>query len=159
MRRRKHTVDEPFVRRRIFPSWSIAIPPSLIETFDDEGGYWHAYTADRSVSMSAIALTEDDRPVARQRILERMLPTDGERIDLLPPGLAGWAVTCPAVPPARAGRLLQGMLARDGSVAIVTITCDDPAWASAIWTSIRSEDLGAGAASRALVRRGQQRLQ
>ncbi len=163
MRRVRNAGREPLVPKRIFPSWSIAIPDSLIETFDAEGGYWHAYSHDRSISMSSIELTEDGRPVAAHRILRQLRPTEGAPFDVLPEGLLGWAVTREAVPPAPADRMIQGMLAVDGRVAIVTITCDDTTWASAVWTSIRSEDPATGSeqdqCSRGTARRTHHHLQ
>jgi hypothetical protein len=49
----------------------------------------------------------------------------GRAIDELPPGLVGQAATGPTVQPAKASRVLSGMLAAEGRLLIATITSDD----------------------------------
>ena len=128
-------------RRRPFPSWSIELPRAFRETFVAEGaGYWHAYDATRSVSLSSMEISErNGTPVASRSILRRMGPPRGEAIDVLPPGLAGWGVFDAADADARASRRLSGMLVTDGHVLITTITCDDDAWTRRVWLSICRE--------------------
>ena len=149
MTRRSAAAVEPLIRRRVFPSWSIAVPPGLNETWVTDGGYWHAYADDRTVSLSSVNLTDHGRPVPAPLILEQMEPSDGVPVTVMPPGLSGWAVTCPAPPnPVGAARMLSGMLATDGHVAIVTITTDDVSWALDVWQSIRRHADGATFARR-----------
>lgn len=129
---------EPLIRRRAFPSWSISIPASFEEAFDVEGGYWHAFGHDRSVSLTSMILTESDGSYpSAQAIAAQMSLIDGAPVTEIPGGVLGWAVKTDAVSPARASRLLQGMLATDGHALIVTITSDDGEWARRTWLSIR----------------------
>jgi hypothetical protein len=125
------------IRRRVFPSWSIEIPSSFTEAFVEEGGYWHAYDEDRSISLTSLKVSDRRQSVPALAVLRRMPPSDGEPVDALPSGLLGWAVTMDAGPTARASRYLSGMLATDGHVLLATITSDDDAWRLATWLSIR----------------------
>ena len=126
-------------RRRVYPSWSIELPRSFRETFVTEGGYWHAYDLDHSVSLTSMELTDRGRPVPARSVVRRMRPPKGDAIDVLPPGLLGWGVFGDADADARASRRLSGMLAIDGRVLITTITSDDLAWLRTVWLSIRAE--------------------
>lgn len=128
---------EATITRRVFPGWSITIPAAFAETFVNEGGYWHAYDAHRSASMTSMVVEDDRRPVPASMIVDRFTPSKGKRVDELPPGLLGWAIEAKARRPARASRMLSGMLASDGRVLIVTITSDDRDWARRTWLSIR----------------------
>lgn len=130
---------DSFATRHVFPSWSIEMPPSMEETYVHEGqGYWHAYSADRSISLTSMSLTDGEEHVPAVEIVAK-LPLDfGEPFAELPPGLHGWAVTNLADPDARASRLLSGIVAVDGHVLIATITCDDEAWTRRVWLSIRN---------------------
>ena len=129
------------IRKRVFPSWSIEIPPSFAEAFVSEGGYWHSFGEDRSVSLTSLEVTDRGRPVPARSILRQMTPSEGNPVDVLPKGLVGWAVNADAGPSARASRCLTGMLATDGHVLLATITSDDADWALSIWRSIRSETM------------------
>jgi hypothetical protein len=125
--------------RRVFPSWSISVPRSFAETFEAEDGYWHAYDAHRSVSLTSVLVSDDRGPVPARTILERFESVlEGTEIPELPPGTSGWAVATEAIKPARASRMLAGLLVADGRMLVVTITSDDLAWARGIWSSIRS---------------------
>jgi hypothetical protein len=140
---------EPVIRRRVFASWSIEMPPNLTEAYVSDGGYWHAYGDDRSISVSSINLTDRGRPVPARLILQQVPPSEGVPVMVMPPGVSGWAVTRAAPPnPVGAARMLSGMLATDGHVAIVTITTDDLAWALDVWQSIRHHSDGAPLAPR-----------
>jgi hypothetical protein len=125
------------IRRRVFEAWSVEIPAAFAETFVD-GSYWHGYDDDRSVSMSSILLTDPNGPVSADRILRELPALEGRAIDELPPGLVGLATTGPSIHPAKASRMLTGVLAEDGRLLIVTITSDDLNWARDVWRSIRS---------------------
>ncbi len=124
---------------RPFPSWSIRLPASFRHVFvhEDENDYWHARDGQRSVSMSSFELTDGSGPVAADQILEELTAPDGRPLAARPPGLPGWAVEDEAPQPAAASRCLYGMLAVDGRVLIVTITCDDREWTTRTWCSIR----------------------
>ena len=123
--------------RRVFPSWSIDIPTAFEEAFAEEGAYWHAWDAHRSVSLTSVQLDDDAGPVRAQEIVGRMPVLDGEPFAELPPGVVGIATVIAAEQPARASRTLSGLLAVDGCVLVVTITSDDLEWARQTWLSIR----------------------
>lgn len=129
---------ERITTRRVFEAWSLEIPATFAETFVDDGSYWYAEDDDRSVSLSSILLSDVHGPVSADRIVRELPPLEGTALDELPPGLIGQAATGPSVQPAKAARLLVGMLAVDGRLLIATITSDDPDWACRVWRSIRS---------------------
>lgn len=133
---------EPFtpatMTRQVFPAWSVDVPESFAETFDEEASYWHAWDAHRSVSMSSFVLSDDRGPVSARRIARRLPDLDGSPVDELPPGVIGRATTAVAAQPARAERVLTGMLAAPGRALVVTITADDLEWARQTWLSIRT---------------------
>lgn len=124
--------------RQVFPSWSIEIPVDFAETFVVEDGYWHGYDADRSVSLSSIELTHaSGERITVEMIAARFPPPKGAHVDVAPPGLAGWVAEEDAVQPARASRMLSGMLAAEDRLLLATITSDDIDWAWKTWRSIR----------------------
>lgn len=132
-------------RRRPYPGWSIEVPDAFDEAFVREGeGYWHAWTGDRSISLTSIFLTESGRKVPAAQIAEhtRAIADPKHRPVELPPDLVGWAGTGPAEPGSIASRIVTGGLAVDGNLLIVTITSDDPVWALATWRSIRAHSRG-----------------
>jgi hypothetical protein len=121
----------------VFQTWSVEIPEGFAEAFIVEDAYWHAYDERRSVSLTSIVVTDNGEPVSSELLLRQMPPVDGTPIEELPCGLVGWAVTRAAVEPARATRMLSGILVALGRVLIITITSDDLGWARTIWLSIR----------------------
>ena len=125
--------------RQVFEAWSLEMPLSMTDTFVLEDGYSHAYDASRSISLTSLALTDNQgRPVSADELFRTLqLPLEGDIINELPPGLLAWAASGPAIQPARASTMLQGMIATDGRVLLVTITSDDVAWARQVWLSIR----------------------
>jgi hypothetical protein len=127
---------EPTVIRQVFALWSIRIPASFDETFVHGHDYWHAWDADRSVSLTSIVVTDRGRPVGAGELLRTIPPLAGERV-ATPPGLVGWAVAAPAAQPARAPCAISGVIATDGQLLLATITGDDTHWATATWLSIR----------------------
>jgi hypothetical protein len=139
---------ERTIRRRVFAGWSVEIPPTFAETFVDDGSYWHSSDEVRSISFSSIVLSDAQGPVSAARIVRELPSLEGTPLEELPAGLSGQAVTCPAPQPAKAGRMLSGMLAVDGRLLIATITSDDLDWARRVWRSIRSHERG----NRALMR-------
>jgi hypothetical protein len=74
-------------------------------------------------------LRDEHGPVIADRIVRELPSLEGKALDELPSGLVGQAATGPAVQPAKAARMLCGMLAVDGRLLIATITSDDPDWA------------------------------
>jgi hypothetical protein len=132
------------IERRVFPAWSIAIPPSFSETYVADEGYWHAWNVDHSVSLSSFAVDDERGRIPAAQILRQLPPLDGTPVDVLPRGLLGRAVEADAVPPAKASRTLSGMLAADGRALLVTITSDDMEWARRTWRSIRHVPLPRG---------------
>jgi hypothetical protein len=75
--------------------------------------------------------------VGASKIAAQIPPLDGTPVDRLPPGLVGQAIVGDAIKPARASRMLSGMLAAPGRLLVATITSDDLDWARQIWLSIR----------------------
>jgi len=133
------SAPEPTVIRQVFVLWSIRIPASFEETFVHEDDYWHAWDANRSVSLTSIVVTDRGRPVGAGEILRTIPPPAGEPV-ATPPGLVGWAVEAPAAPRTRAPRSISGVIATDGRLLLATITGDDPRWTTATWLSIRHGD-------------------
>lgn len=135
------------VARRVFPGWSICIPRSFQEVFQEEDAYWHAWDVRRSVSLTSFLMLDETGPVEQGALAAVLEPSETAAREELPAGLAGWATDGPAVQPARARRALSGMLATDGRVLLVTITHNNLDWARKILQSIRchpvplSEDL------------------
>jgi hypothetical protein len=127
---------EPAARRQVFAAWSIEIPASFAETVVHDGGYWHAYDAHRSVSLTSLAVSDERGPVSAERTAHQFPPEEGSPVDELPPGLVGWGIIANAPQPA--SRALSGMLAVEGRVLLVTITSHDLAWARRTWLSIRA---------------------
>ena len=133
----------PSVLRRVFPSWSIAIPTSFAETFVAEGEYWHAYDEHDSVSLTSMLVDDKRRrPVPAKALARKLPPLKGSPVTEFPAGLSGKAITGDAIQPARASRMLSGMLVLDGKVLIVTITTDDPDLMMRTWLSIRHHRIG-----------------
>jgi hypothetical protein len=123
--------------RRVFPSWSVAIPATMRETFVEPDQYWHAWDAHRSVSLTSTVLTDPrGRPIPPRRILETVPPPPGEAIRL-PKGLIGWAVIVQQPAPARASTAISGLIARRGGCLLATVTADDLAWAERVWCTIK----------------------
>jgi hypothetical protein len=137
MRRRKRE-SEPMVVRRVFPGWSICIPRSFREVFQEDEAYWHAWDASRSVSLTSFLMIDENGPVEREVLATVMPPDRVGVLEELPPGLVGWAKDGPAVQPARARHAISGILATDGRLLVVTITHDDIGWARRVLHSIRS---------------------
>jgi hypothetical protein len=131
------TRDPAAIVRQVFPSWSIAIPPSFSEAFVEDGDYWHAWDVHRSVSLTSLVVSDRDGPVTAHSIIEHFPAAEGRPMKGLPRGLLGWAVEIDADPSARASRALSGVLATDGRVLLATITSDDRVWARRTWLSIR----------------------
>ena len=127
---------EPTVTRRVFPLWSIRIPVSFQEAFVHGDDYWHAWDADRSVSLTSMLVTDRGRPVRARTLLRAFPPLTGDPL-ATPAGLVGWAVAAPAVQPARASHAISGVIATDGRLLLATITGDDQGWTTSTWLSIR----------------------
>lgn len=137
---KRTTHPEPTVIRQVFARWSIAIPAGFQETFIADEQYWHAWSVDRSVSLtSVLAVDQQGAPVRAQSLLEQLPAEPGRRIDP-PPGLDGWAVDIAQEQPARASRAISGIVAVDGGLLLATVTSDDLAWATRVWRSIRRTD-------------------
>ena len=138
---------ERTVIRQVFALWFMRIPASFEEAFVHGDNYWHAWDADRSVSLTSIVVTDRGRPVGARELLRTIPPLAGEPVDT-PPGVVRWAVAAPAVQPARAPRAISGVIATDGRLLLATITGDDPRWTSATWLSIRHGEARGGADAR-----------
>ena len=138
--------------RQVFETWWIEVPLGFEETWVDEGGYWHAWDAHRSVSLSSTVLTEPDgRPADAAEVAEWLASgpmLEGEPIDDAPPGMLARATIIHTDPDSRASRAITGWVAVDGRVLIATVTSDDLDWARETWRSIgyRAAPLPAAAA-------------
>jgi hypothetical protein len=133
--------SETTSRRRAFPSWSVEVPEVFDETFVHEGeGYWHAWDATRSVSLTSVRLTDGSRDVPAAAIVRQLQPALGSlrEIEQRPTGLLGWIGRGKAPRGSRAGKMISGILAIDGCVLILTITSDDLAWATSVLQTIKS---------------------
>lgn len=128
---------EPLVARRVFGSWSIDVPESFNETFVLEDGYWHAYGEGSSVSLTSIVVTDGERLVSSAELREVFPDLPGSPVLETPASLFGRAAIEEAAGPAPASSVLQGLLAADGRLLLVTITSDDVEWARRVWLSIR----------------------
>jgi hypothetical protein len=122
--------------RQVFPQWSVAIPSTFSETFVEDGGYWHAWDDDRSVSLTSVVVHDPHGPAA-ESIVEQVPPPAGKPVESLPRGLLGWAVEVDADPSAKASRALSGLLAAHGHLLLATITSNDGEWRLRTWLSIR----------------------
>lgn len=123
--------------RRVFARWSIRIPRTFAETFVAEDGYWHAWDARRSVSLTGMVLWDRrGRPAPARLVLRDMPALEGTRV-AMPDGLAGSAVANDAIQPAPASRCISGWIVVDGAALVATVTSDDLVWATAVWLSIR----------------------
>ncbi|MGH2513632.1 MAG: hypothetical protein ACRDGQ_13200 [Candidatus Limnocylindrales bacterium] len=132
---------EPLVVRQVFAQWTIAVPPAFDETFVAKDGYWHAWDAHRSVSLTSLVITDrKGRRISAREILRqivKVMPKEHGEPVVLPAGLEGWAVTIAAEPSARASRAISGIVAVEGTALVATITADDLSWATDVWLSIR----------------------
>lgn len=130
---------EATIVRRVFAAWSIEIPVSFSEIFVRKDGYWHAYDVNRSVSLTSLTVSDPRGPVSAELLTRQMpRPLEGTLVEELPPHLLGWAIAADALKPARASRMISGMLAAAGRLLIVTITSDDFHWSRGVWLSIRA---------------------
>jgi hypothetical protein len=135
--------------RQVFERWSIAVPPAMDEAFVADPGYWTAWDAQRSISLSSVAIADRrGRPIPGKTILRGFPAIDGERVEP-PVGLDGWAVIVDVADSPGASRAISGMVVVDGCVLIATITTADLDWARSVWRSIhhhiperRTEGLG-----------------
>jgi hypothetical protein len=124
--------------RRVFPHWSIAIPPWFDETFVEEDCYWHAWDLTRSVSLTSMVFVDKrGRAPTVDELLAEHSPMPGQAIEERPPDLPGIAGYGPVPQPARASSALCGILAVEGRLLLATITSDDLDWALDVWRSIR----------------------
>ncbi len=107
------------------------------ETFIAEDAYWHAWSDDRSISLSSIVLTDErGDPVPALDIVERMTPIDGEAVPH-PNDLPGWARSITLPKGSRADHAISGILAVDGTVLLITVTSEDADWNLSVWRSIK----------------------
>ena len=129
--------------RQVSPHWSVAIPSAFEEMYVEEGeGYWHARDSERSVSLTSVVVHDEHGPVPAASLVEQIPPPEGNRVEILPKGLAGWAVETEADPSAVASRAVSGLLAVDGHLLLATVTGDDHDWVSRTWRSIRYLERG-----------------
>ena len=133
-RRTERTFD-----RRVFRSWSIAVPIGMEEAFIEKDGYWHAWSDGRTISLSSIVITDRrGDAVPARKILVKLPAMHGEAVQV-PNELPGWARSIEAPDVSSAARAISGILVVDGNVLIVTVTSDDPEWNRSTWRSIRHQ--------------------
>ncbi len=125
--------------RQVFETWWIEVPAGFDESWVADGGYWHAWDAHRSVSVSSTVLTDDaGRPAPADEVMAALGGLlEGDPIPDVPPDLQARATVVDTDPGSRASRALAGLVVVDGRVLIATITSDDIPWATRIWQSIR----------------------
>ncbi len=136
--RTKTSEGERRTARRVFSSWSIEVPASFVETFILGPGYWHASGDGRSISLTSFVVSDGDRLVSSAELLAGIPDLDGSPVHEMPPSLSGRAVIGPGTWRTGAPSVLQGMLAAEGHLLLVTITGDDLEWARRVWRSIRT---------------------
>lgn len=128
---------EAMIVRRVFPSWSVAIPATMRETFVEPDRDWHAWDAHRSVSLTSTVIADHrGRRIPPRLVLETVPPPPGESMRM-PKGLTGWAVIFEQPAPARTRRGISGMVARRGGFLLATVTADDLEWAERVWRTIK----------------------
>ncbi|MCY7418208.1 MAG: hypothetical protein LH650_06880 [Chloroflexi bacterium] len=131
------TLTEPTNETRVFAAWSVVLPRPFREDRGNAEDYWHAYDEHRSVSLTSVLVIEDGHPVSAAAIFDLLGPLEGTPVDQTP-GLLGTAAIAVAEQPARASRVLSGLIATEGRVLVASITSDDLDWALRVWLSIRS---------------------
>jgi hypothetical protein len=124
--------------RRVFSSWSIEVPASFVETFVLDPGYWHAQGEGGSISLTSFVVSDGERLVSSAELLAGIPDLDGSPVREMPPSLSGRAVIETATRPTGAPSVLQGILASEGRLLLVTITGGDLEWARHVWLSNRS---------------------
>jgi hypothetical protein len=130
------------VRTRLAAGWSIDVPGSLIEEYDEEGN-WSAWDAQRTVYLSSLGVAGRHGVATAAELIEGARKSISE-VPILsfdePPRL-GVAAFGEYAEPEGHTLYLTGRVAVPGSLAICTIEFSDSAlqpWAEAIWRSIEN---------------------
>lgn len=125
----------------IEPGWTITIPGSFHEGTD--GDSWIGYDQDRSIRLSSVTIAGKDGQVPSADELSAMAPSGPAAIGPSDDALRGGAEIAMVEEEGQRFRALQGVLASDGQVLILTIVFgDDEAWARETYRSIRFNPAG-----------------
>ncbi len=127
------------VRVRLPGGWSVLVPGSLAETWEESGETWCAWDSSRTVRLSSLVLKEKGgRVVPAEELLASDEATE-DSIEHRGTRVIGRAEIGFVTEEDNSYWRLQGRVAAPGTVAICTVCFDGPAdrdWAIATWKSI-----------------------
>jgi hypothetical protein len=119
--------------------WSIEVPGSLAECWDEDGT-WQAWDSARSVSVSLLSSTANgNSPSAKEALSQAPLPAEGEPLEYRGADVIGRAVLEHGTKEGPSEWLLTAASAVAGRLALLTICYEDPAdrpWAINTWQSL-----------------------
>ena len=126
------------VKVTVAAGWTIDIPGSFAEKWDDEGKTWCAWDEGRTIWFTSFALESDKEPARpAEECLELMpLEGEGERFDHRQEHLVGRAIWAPGEEDGEPVWQLQALTATPGGAALLTICVEDPKdkdWAIRAW--------------------------
>lgn len=123
------------VKVNVVAGWSLDIPGSFAEEWDEEGKTWNAWEEGRSIWLSSFSMGAERSAEECLQLLQA--PGDGERLDLGGSEQIGQATWGPGE---KGDWQLQAVTATKGGAALLTIVVDDDAdkdWAIRTWHSLR----------------------
>jgi hypothetical protein len=128
------------VRVRLPGDWSIDIPGSCAETFEDRGRQFCAWDPPRTIWFSSYSFGEvGGRPPAAEELLLRVETGDGEPLEHRGARVVGRAVIGRASENGHSYWQLAGHSAVAGGIALATLCFDEESdrdWAISTWRSI-----------------------
>lgn len=129
------------VKVTVAAGWTIDIPGSFAEKWDDEGKTWCAWDEGRTIWFTSFSLESDKGPARpAEECLELMpLEGEGERLDHRHEHLVGRAIWAPGEEDGEPVWQLQALTAAPGGAALLTICVEDPKdkdWAIRAWRSV-----------------------
>jgi len=131
------------VKVSVVAGWSLDIPGSFAEEWDEDGKTWSAWEEGRTVLFTSFQLGDEAEPRSAEECLELMtLEGEGERIDHRHEQLVGRALWGPAEDEGQAIWQLQAISAVPGGAALLTISVDDPKdkdWAIRVWRGLNHQ--------------------
>lgn len=140
------------VRVDLTSGWSILVPGSFAEAWEDDGGTWVAWDQTRTVRVTTLSIGAKGAPAEPEAILGPSKPDDAavQRFDYRDRWLLGRASLVPTEENGKRFWRLTGESAIPGGLGIVTVFFDDEAdrdWALGTWKSLAhpAPDARAGA--------------